>query len=116
MKKRVISGWVTVTGPPRAICLRKIGMTEPDEPSTLPKRTATKRVLTSGLWPSVSMIHSQSAFDWPITVFGATALSVEISTNTSTPASAATCASVRVASELLRTASSGFDSISGTCL
>ena len=39
MKKRVISGWVTVTGPPRSIWRRKIGITEPDEPSTLPKRT-----------------------------------------------------------------------------
>ena len=39
MKKRVISGCVTVTGPPRAICLRKIGMTLPDEPRTFPKRT-----------------------------------------------------------------------------
>ncbi len=29
MKKRVISGLVTVTGPPRSICLRKIGTTEP---------------------------------------------------------------------------------------
>src|SRR6478672_681772 len=48
MKNRVISGFVTVTGPPRSICLRKIGITEPDEPSTLPKRTATNRVSTSG--------------------------------------------------------------------
>ena len=44
MKNRVISGCVTVTGPPFAIWRRKIGITEPDEPSTLPKRTATKRV------------------------------------------------------------------------
>ena len=35
---------VTVTGPPRAIWRRKIGTTEPDEPSTLPKRTVAKRV------------------------------------------------------------------------
>ena len=62
------------------------------------------------------MIHSHSAFDWPITVLGVTALSVEMSTKTSVPDSAATSASVRVASELLRTASSGFASISGTCL
>ena len=45
MKKRVISGCVTVTGPPRSIWRRKIGITEPDEPSTLPKRTATNRVV-----------------------------------------------------------------------
>ena len=40
MKKRVMSGSVTVTGPPAAIWRRKIGTTEPEEPSTLPKRTA----------------------------------------------------------------------------
>ena len=36
------SGWAPL--PPRAIWRRKIGTTEPDEPSTLPKRTVTKRV------------------------------------------------------------------------
>ena len=51
MKYRVISGWVTSTGPPLAICLRKIGMTLPDESRTLPNRTATKRVGTSSRWP-----------------------------------------------------------------
>ena len=44
MKNRVISGSVTVTGPPAAIWRRKIGTTEPDEPSTLPNRTAVKAV------------------------------------------------------------------------
>ncbi len=44
MKYRVISGWVTVKGPPRAICLRNVGITLPDEPSTFPKRTPQKRV------------------------------------------------------------------------
>ena len=47
MKKRVISGLVTVTGPPRSIWRRKIGITDPDEPSTFPNRTATNRVATS---------------------------------------------------------------------
>src|SRR6476620_1039577 len=70
MKNRVISGVVTRTGPPRSICLRKIGITEPDEPSTLPKRTATKRVSTSGCSANDSMIHSQTAFDWPMMFFG----------------------------------------------
>ena len=42
--KRVISGSVTVTGPPAAICSRKRGSTEPREPSTLPKRTELNRV------------------------------------------------------------------------
>ena len=96
MKYRVISGWVTVTGPPRSICLRKIGITLPDELSTLPKRTATNRVATSRRWPNDSTIHSQSAFDWPITVFGLTALSVEMKTNRSTPNSAASSTRMRV--------------------
>ena len=116
MKKRVISGCVTVTGPPRAIWRRKIGITEPDEPSTLPKRTATNRVATSARWPHVSTIHSQSAFDCPMTVCGFAALSVETSTNRFAPNSTATSATVRVPSVLLRTASSGFVSIIATCL
>ena len=45
MKKRVMSGCVTVTGPPLAICSRKRGITEPFEPSTLPKRVVTNFVL-----------------------------------------------------------------------
>ena len=60
-----MSGWVTVTGPPRSIWRRKIGITLPEEPSTLPKRTATKRVGTSGRAPDASTIHSQSALHWP---------------------------------------------------
>ena len=116
MKNRVISGCVTVTGPPRAICRRKIGTTEPDEPSTLPNRTATNRVDTSARWPHVSTIHSASAFDWPITVRGFAALSVETRTKRLAPNSAATSATTRVPSVLLRTASIGFASISATCL
>ena len=38
------SGCVTVTGPPRRICSRNSGTTEPDDSSTLPKRTMQKRV------------------------------------------------------------------------
>ena len=62
------------------------------------------------------MIHSAIAFEAPITVLGLTALSVEISTNRSAPATAAISAVTRVAIALFRTASSGFASISGTCL
>ena len=116
MKKRVISGWVTVTGPPRSIWRRKIGITLPEEPSTLPKRTAMKRVGMSCRWPKAWTIHSQSAFDWPITVFGFTALSVDTSTKLRASNSIATSAIVRVPSVLLRTDSSGFASMSGTCL
>ena len=64
----------------------------------------------------VSTIHSQSALDCPITVFGFAALSVETSTNRFAPYSTATSASVLVPSVLLRTASIGFASIIATCL
>ena len=111
-----MSGCVTVTGPPRAIWRRKSGMTLPDEPSTLPKRTEMKLVPLPSRAAAVSTIHSQSAFVWPRTFFGRTALSVETSTNCLTPCSAASSASTFVPSTLLRTDSSGFASISGTCL
>jgi hypothetical protein len=52
----------------------------------------------------------------PITVCGLTALSVEIRTNVRTPVSAADSATTLVAIALLRIASSGLTSISGTCL
>ena len=51
-----------------------------------------------------------------MTVFGLTALSVETSTKRFAPNSIAASATTRVASTLLRTDSSGFASISGTCL
>ena len=90
MKKRVISGFVTVTGPPRSIWRRKIGITEPDEPSTFPNRTATNRVATSSRRAYDSTIHSHTAFDWPSRFFGFAALSVEMKTNRSTPNSTET--------------------------
>jgi hypothetical protein len=37
MKSPVISGWVTVTGPPHSICCRNNGTTLPLLPRTLPK-------------------------------------------------------------------------------
>ena len=45
MKKRIILGSVTVTGPPARICFSKRGMTEPLEPKTLPKRVVTNWVV-----------------------------------------------------------------------
>jgi len=62
------------------------------------------------------MIHSAIAFEAPITVRGLTALSVETSRKRSQPEAAAVSAVTRVAIALLRTASSGLASISGTCL
>ena len=104
-----------MTGPPCSICERKIGTTLPDEPSTLPKRTITKRVV-AWRWPAAATIHSAIAFEAPITVCGLTALSVETSTNRLTPAAAAVSAVTLVAIALLRIASSGFVSISGDVL
>ena len=106
---------MTVTGPPAAIWRRKIGTTEPEDPSTLPKRTLAKRV--SGKRASAaSTAHSASALEAPMTVAGSTALSVETRMNVRTPESPATRAITRVASALLRTASTGLLSISPTCL
>ena len=48
MKKRLTSGWVTVSGPPAASWRGNSGTTDPVEPSTLPKRTVTKRVPGAG--------------------------------------------------------------------
>jgi hypothetical protein len=67
-------------------------------------------------WRADSTIHSAIAFEAPMTVRGLTALSVEMSTKRSQPATAAVSAVTRVAIALLRTASSGLASISGTCL
>ncbi len=79
-----MSGCVTVTGPPFSICERKIGTTEPDEPSTLPNRTETNRVV-EWRWPAAATIHSAIALEAPITVCGLTALSVETRTNRLAP-------------------------------
>jgi hypothetical protein len=49
MKKRTMSGWVTVTGPPRAIWRSNSGTTEPAEPSTLPNRTTEARSVEPAL-------------------------------------------------------------------
>ena len=81
----------------------------------MPNRTAAKRVPWKRFW-AASIAHSASAFDAPITVAGATALSVDTSTKRSAPDSPAAAATIRVATALLRTASTGFSSISGTCL
>ena len=51
MKNLTMRSSVTVTGPPSRICLRNKGITEPLEPSTLPKRVVTNwvQVTTPGL-------------------------------------------------------------------
>ena len=63
-------------------------MTLPLEPSTLPKRTAMKRVTVP--WAAqCEMTISAARLVAPMTLVGLTALSVEISTKRCTPASAA---------------------------
>ena len=84
IKKRVISGCVTVTGPPSAICFLNRGMTLPLLPSTLPKRTATKSVLGLRRFIICTTI-SHRRLEAPMMLVGFTALSVEISTNFFTP-------------------------------
>ena len=95
MKKRVTSGCVTVTGPPRSICSRNSGTTEPDDPSTLPKRTIEKRVPSDS--PAVPAVSVGEAFAgapsrWSVR----TALSVEIRMKFDTPASSAASAAYNV--------------------
>ncbi|MDF2971111.1 MAG: hypothetical protein K0R61_1561 [Microvirga sp.] len=90
-----MSGWVTVTGPPRAICALNFGTTEPTEPSTLPKRTAMVRVA-----PLRPMNSASSACPYisarrlvaPSMETGSMALSVEIITMVSAPDSTAASA------------------------
>ena len=114
MKKRCTSGWVTVTGPPAAICSRKSGTTEPAESSTLPNRTTEKRVaeLSSIFW----ITSSPSRLVAPMTLVGRTALSVDMKTKRATPMLSATRARLCVPSTFVFTASPGALSISGTCL
>ena len=94
MKNRVISGCVTVTGPPsrdlpaedrdhRARGAEHVAEPHGDEPRRHVAAVAPR--LDDPL---------ASAFDWPITVFGFAALSVETSTNRLAPYSTATSASV----------------------
>ena len=116
MKNRVMSGCVTVTGPPRAICSLNFGITLPLEPSTLPKRTAENTVPD----PCVARCdstRSAARLLAPITFVGLTALSVLIITNRSTPHSFAASAVWYVPSVLFCSAAQAFSSsINGTCL
>ena len=90
-----MSGCVTVTGPPRAICALNFGTTEPTDPSTLPKRTAISRVE-----PPRPMNSASSAWQYisakrlvaPSIETGSMALSVEIITMAAAPASTAASA------------------------
>ena len=84
-----MSGWVIVTGPPASICRRNSGTTDPDEPSTLPKRTIENIVRAPLRRAAAWKISSAARLEAPITLVGRTALSVEIRTQVSTSASSA---------------------------
>jgi hypothetical protein len=92
-----------------------LGITLPALPSTLPKRTISKRVLLPA-WRAWHTISARRLVA-PITLVGFTALSVETNTNFFTPQSIAARATTDVPSTLLRTASHVLvSSMSGTCL
>ena len=111
MKYRVISGSVIVIGPPSAICFLKSGITLPRLPMTLPKRTAQATREYTWLCTSNSVTRLQH----PMTLEGFTALSDEMQT-TRWAVLARPRRTFCVPMMLLSTASSGFNSISGTCL
>ena len=117
MKKRVMPGSVTVTGPPRSICREKVGTTLPWLPSTLPKRTEEKTGLpTGGACAATPTTSSPSRLLAPSIFRGQTALSVEIDTKRSVPWLLAASTSVCVATTLVVNASEGHSSSMGTCL
>src|SRR3954467_6943340 len=115
MKKRVISGWVTVRGPPLSSCALNLGITLPLEARTLPKRVVINKVLlevslsfdsdvVKWFW-SACIYISAILFDAPITFVGFTALSVEIITKRSQSCFIARSAIILVPQTLLTTAS-----------
>ena len=135
-----------MTGPPLAICFLNRGTTEPLEPRTLPKRTATNSVFillvsnfryiltpsaSTSCWKRRGILSTLPSFmSWlndcmtishrrllaPIILVGFTALSVDIKTKRSQPLSMAACAVLYVPMALFLMASHGLSSMSGTCL
>ena len=92
------------------------GTTEPLEPRTLPKRTATYSVFGYS-FAMVCTTRSARRLLAPMMLVGLTALSVDTSTNRRAPHSPATRATLSVPSTLVRSASTSLlSSMSGTCL
>ena len=90
-------------------------MTEPLEPSTLPKRTI-ENVVVFCLTESACNISSATRLVAPMVFVGRTALSVDISTKFLTPESIADIAQFNVPKTLLSTPSVLLNSTMGTCL
>ena len=103
-----------VSGPPRSICCLKIGTTLPRLPSTLPNRTTTNA--RSCVRAARCTICSATRLLAPMMLPGETALSDEISTKRAVPTRTAASRRRAVPMMLFVTASSGFASMSGTCL
>ena len=113
----MILGCVIVIGPPFRICFLNNGITEPDEPNTLPKRTILKQVWEPFNCSDNACKHSSAIrLLAPITFVGRTALSVEMSTNDFTLCSAAHLATLYVPNTLFLTPSITLYSTKGTCL
>jgi hypothetical protein len=104
-----------VIGPPHLICSLKIGMTEPDEPNTLPNRTI-EIFIFDGSFAAAWQINSAKRFVAPITLVGLTALSVEIKVNDSQRLAMAEFSKVAVPNTLFVTATNALASTNGTCL
>ena len=104
-----------MTGPPAAICLSNNGITEPVDPSTLPKRTVRKRVLCFSAVSKLWQIDSAARLVAPIIFVGSTALSVEISTIVFTLFFKAALATFHVPMTLVLIPSIGLLSTNGTC-
>ena len=106
----MMSGCVTVMGPPLMICSLKRGITLPLLPSTLPNRVVTNCVQGRSpfAWGRVcGAVEMALLSDWqyishmrlehPMTFVGLTALSVDIMTNFFLPYLTARSAMMRVA-------------------
>src|ERR1700690_1329362 len=118
-----MSGCVTVTGPPAAICALNVGTNAQLDASTLPKRTEMMRVglvSPAAWWPnslsSASQYISANRLVAPSTETGSIALSVEIITMAAAPAAAAASATLIEPNTLVLIPSSQSVSSSGTCL
>ena len=114
----MIRSSVTVIGPPCSICFLNNGITEPEEPNTLPKRTIENNVLCVMPCSCANACKQSSEIRLvePIILVGLTALSVEIKTNDLTLALMAALAVLYVPKILFWIPSIILYSTIGTCL
>ena len=84
MKNRVTSGWVTVTGPPRAICAWNVCRAS-SRASPARCRSAPRCRAGRVAWAYHAVSRSARRLVWPSTLVASAALSVEMLTKCSTP-------------------------------